>query len=79
MASRPIPIRLEDELLARIDRVVAALSRRAHGVGITRSAVVRTAIDRGLKQLEAVLRQPPTRRRGPRAAERRGKAEDREP
>jgi hypothetical protein len=61
MATRPIPIRLDERLLARIDRVVVGLSQRAHGVGITRSAVVRAALERGLEHLEAVLRKQPVK------------------
>ncbi len=56
MARRPLPVRLDDEMIARIDAVVGKLSKRAAGVEVTRSAVFRAALELGLKELEAGLK-----------------------
>ena len=56
MTSRkPIPVRLDPELVARLDAVTALLSKRAAGAELTRSAALRVAIERGLAELEAEL------------------------
>lgn len=47
-----LSVRMNDELAEKIDAVAAKLSQRAAGVEVTRSDVVRVALDRGL---EAIL------------------------
>lgn len=53
MTDRPIPVRLEDSLIERLDAVVGVLSHRAAGAPIHRSAVLRMAVERGLESLES--------------------------
>lgn len=55
MAGKPIPLRLEDELLDRIDRVAEALRVRAAGVKVAKASVMREALERGLDSLESEL------------------------
>ena len=50
--TRPIPIRLDAETIARADRLAATMSRRAQGAQVTRAAALRRAIEIGLAQLE---------------------------
>lgn len=55
MTGKPIPIRLEDELLERVDRVTDAMEARAAGAKVPRSSVLRLALERGLDSLESEL------------------------
>jgi predicted DNA-binding protein len=48
-------VRLDSELRARLERVRAALSRRAGDVELVTSHVVREVIERGLDSLEREL------------------------
>lgn len=52
MVSKTIPIRLEDDLVARLDALAAVLTERAAGVKVTRTAAMRSALERGLEALE---------------------------
>jgi hypothetical protein len=56
-ADRPVPVRFGSELIARADRVAAALVARAAGAKITRSEVFRLATERGLRVLEEEINQ----------------------
>lgn len=49
---KPTPIRLEDEQLARADRVREVMEKRVAGAEVSRASVIRIAIDRGLELLE---------------------------
>lgn len=55
MTGRPIPIRLEDDLVERIDRVAEALKARASGAPVPRAVAMRVAMERGLDALEVEL------------------------
>lgn len=55
MTAKAIPIRIESELLERIDRLAEALQERAAGAPVTRSGAMRVAMERGLGALEAEL------------------------
>jgi hypothetical protein len=55
MTGNPVPIRLGEELLARLDRVTAEMSKRAAGADVPRSSAIRLALERGLDALEAEL------------------------
>lgn len=50
--TKPIPVRFDADQIARLDRVAKALSERAGGAKVSRSEVVRVAVDRGLDALE---------------------------
>lgn len=52
---RPLPVRLEDDTIERLDRLAAALTQRAAGVKVSRSSAMRVTIERGLDALEAEL------------------------
>jgi predicted transcriptional regulator len=66
MVSKTIPIRLDDDLVARLDALAAALTERAAGVKVTRTAAMRTALERGIAALESevgpVARRKPKRK-----------------
>jgi hypothetical protein len=47
----PTPIRLSDPVLKEADRLAEVLTNRAAGAKITRSEVLRIAVDRGLESL----------------------------
>ncbi len=49
---RQLVVRLDSELRARLERVREALSKRAGGVDLVTSHVVREVIERGLDSLE---------------------------
>lgn len=49
-------VRLDPELRERLERVRDALTKKASGVEIVTSHVVRTALERGLDSLERELR-----------------------
>jgi hypothetical protein len=63
MTDPPLSIRIPDDLLVRLDRMASAMSKRAAGAAVTRSAALRVALARGLEVLEARLAVP-RRRRG---------------
>jgi hypothetical protein len=64
MVARPVPLRLEEEVIERLDRLARAMSERAGGVEVNRSSVMRTVLDRGLDVLEKELGvQPPKKKR----------------
>ncbi|HET9933775.1 MAG TPA: hypothetical protein VFQ35_23890 [Polyangiaceae bacterium] len=52
MTGKPIPIRLEEDILARLEELAEAMSRRTGGVEITRASALRAAILIGLDKLE---------------------------
>jgi predicted DNA-binding protein len=52
---RQLVVRLDMELRARLERVREALSKRAGGVDLVTSHVVREVIERGLESLERDL------------------------
>lgn len=51
----PFSMRLPSELLSRVDAVAEELTRRAAGVNVSRTAVMRRLIERGLEILEPEL------------------------
>ncbi|MFW6087879.1 MAG: hypothetical protein ACODAG_11785 [Myxococcota bacterium] len=53
--TRPIPVRLEDEAIARLDAMVDEMRRRTAGARISRSEVLRMVVDRGIPVLEREL------------------------
>jgi predicted transcriptional regulator len=55
MTDAPLSIRIPDDLLMRLDRIASAMSKRAAGAEVTRSAALRVALARGLEVLEARL------------------------
>lgn len=55
VTARTLPIRLEDDLIDRLDSLAAALSERAAGAKVSRTAAMRAAMERGLEALEAEL------------------------
>lgn len=55
MPGRPIPLRIEQATLDRLDRIAEALSERAAGVRVTRADASRIALDRGAEALEKEL------------------------
>jgi len=64
VTAKTLPIRLEDDLIARLDALAAALTERAAGVKVSRTAAMRAALERGLVALEAEAGTS-TRRRKP--------------
>lgn len=56
VTGRTLPIRLEDDLIERLDTLAAALTVRAAGVKVSRTAAMRAALERGLAALEAEAR-----------------------
>jgi hypothetical protein len=55
MTSKTLPLRLDEELIARLDRLAATMTERAGGAEISRAAALRAALSRGLDALEAEL------------------------
>lgn len=53
MAGPAIPLRIDDETLARLERLERLYTARLGGVKVSRSEVVRRAMTRGLDALEA--------------------------
>ncbi|MEZ4230897.1 MAG: hypothetical protein R3B89_17110 [Polyangiaceae bacterium] len=47
----PLAVRLTPEQIRELDRIAAELSKRAGGVRVSRSAVIRMAIERGMRLL----------------------------
>jgi hypothetical protein len=66
MTEHPVSVRLNTEAVERLDRIADALSSRAAGATMNRSAVVRVAVGRGIAVLEAELglaKRPKTKRK----------------
>jgi len=63
MTERPLAVRLQEELIARLDAIAGELSGRASGVPVARSVVIRQAIERGVASFEAELGVAPSRQR----------------
>lgn len=63
VTAKTLPIRLEDDLIARLDALAAALTERAAGVKVSRTAAMRAALERGLSALEAEAGTSPRRRK----------------
>jgi hypothetical protein len=55
MTETPLAIRFTAEQIERIDDMAALLKQRAAGARVTRSDVVRIAMERGLAELEREL------------------------
>jgi predicted transcriptional regulator len=53
MVGKPIPLRIDDETIERLDRLAAEMTTRAGGLEVARASVIRVAIDRGVASLEA--------------------------
>ena len=51
-----VGIRLPDDMVTRIDALIAAMARGSLGIGVTRSDVMRLALDAGLESLEATFK-----------------------
>jgi hypothetical protein len=52
-----ISLRLDAELLKRLNQVEATLRERSAGVPVNRSGVLRLLLEKGLTQMEAALHQ----------------------
>lgn len=52
MVTQNYSVRLEPELVARLDRVAAAMSRQLAGVKVSRTQAIRMALETGLAQAE---------------------------
>jgi hypothetical protein len=52
MLDKPFAIRLDADILERIDRIATVLSAKAAGAPVSRSVALRVALDRGLASLE---------------------------
>jgi len=66
--TKPIPVRLDDETLSRLDDLAEAMSRRTGGAEISRANALRAALNAGLPVLElenglGKRRQKPTPRK----------------
>ena len=55
MTDKPIAIRLDEEILSRLDRLSEALTGRVAGARLTRTDAHRVALLRGLESLEEEL------------------------
>jgi hypothetical protein len=55
MTGRTLPLRLEEDLIQRIDALAEALTERAAGAAVSRTAAMRAALQVGLNSLEAEL------------------------
>jgi hypothetical protein len=55
MTRRPVPLRIDEEILTRLDRVAEALSAKAAGANVPRSDAIRIALERGTESLEGEL------------------------
>lgn len=52
MTGKPIPIRLDDEVVTRLDALASAMSERTGGATITRVNALRAVLLKGLPILE---------------------------
>lgn len=55
MTGKPIPIRIDDDLIARFDKLAEVMSARAAGAKLPRTSVIRLAMERGAALLEQEL------------------------
>lgn len=53
MPGKPIPIRLDDDILLRLEELRAVMAERAGGVDITKATALRAVIASGLSKLES--------------------------
>lgn len=53
MVTKPVPLRIEDELLERLERIASVMSERSANVPVSRAAVIRAALERGTEMLES--------------------------
>lgn len=58
MVGRPIPMRLDDSIVERLDKLASLMSERTGGVEISRASVLRVALERGIDSLEKELGAP---------------------
>ena len=58
--SPTVGVRLDPDIIARLDALAAALSERAAGAAINRSDAARLAIARGVDVLEAEIGRKPS-------------------
>jgi predicted transcriptional regulator len=58
MVSKTLPVRIEEDLISRLDWLADALTRRAAGAKVSRSSAMRVAVERGLESLEGELGAP---------------------
>lgn len=56
-------IRLDADLIARLDRLADAMSERAGGAPVNRSSAARVALERGLVDLESEFKLARAKRR----------------
>lgn len=63
MTGKPIPLRVDEALTERIDRVVQTLSDRTEGVHVSRASVMRAALERGIESFERELNLSRTKRK----------------
>jgi hypothetical protein len=61
--AKVLPIRFENAYVDRIDALADALTARAAGARVSRTAVMRLAIERGLEALEAEVVGPKPKRK----------------
>lgn len=54
-AKHTIGVRVDDDIERRLHRIAAELSKRANGITVTRSIVIRRVIDHGVSALEKSL------------------------
>lgn len=60
--AKPMPVRLKPDLLSQLDHLAALMSKRSAGVSVSRSAVMRLCIERGLDVVEKEFGLPKTPR-----------------
>jgi len=53
VTARTIPIRLEEDLIERLDALAQELTERAAGAKVSRTAAMRVALERGLEVIES--------------------------
>lgn len=63
MTEHPVSFRLDSETVARLDALAEALTARAAGATVNRSSVLRLAVERGVRALEAELGRSKKRKR----------------
>jgi predicted DNA-binding protein len=52
---KPVPLRIDDETMERLDRLGEALTRRTAGVQVPRAGIIREVLDRGIQAMEREL------------------------
>ncbi|HEY3235876.1 MAG TPA: hypothetical protein VGJ84_14255 [Polyangiaceae bacterium] len=55
MIEHVLSVRVDQEMLVRLNRIAEAMSKRAAGVEVKRATVTRASLDRGVAVLEAEL------------------------